>query len=439
MSCKVDEQGRILDAITYLPIPSDLIVRVISGQNIYCFNIDTIYRSMSKLQTKVAIDPFTRTPFPPEITARALDYGKRHAIIVSCDLLLFQVDYFAPIGDVIVTIIKDLHNADVLDITSTYDLLMNGIPSTLIEIESIDLDTEALRFTNDGRIEFIKTKRNTTAFYEKLLDYTDHRMSVHGDPAHFVNKLLRHHFGFFTEESEDSSSEEFVPLRGIQLFRDISDDDMMADIDEVSDNAMANIYYVFGLMPKTMESSHAENFWKIFDDHILTSKIMNGQIDGSSSAIQSIYRTVIALSMESPSYKSEYSHFLIVLLKKLIPRIVSTDYHEMMILRYHITPPTYRLIDELIQSHFLNDMLDPNNVLELNYNEFRGLEYPPQIQNIRVWKEGTINQSPGALTALRSILRSYINTNQYNDVKDLLLQRKDVKILVDHQIVKFPR
>ncbi|CAK7994981.1 Hypothetical protein POVR1_LOCUS499 [uncultured virus] len=431
MACEVDNQGRVLDAITYMPIPQELIVRVKSGETLYCFNIDTIYRSMAKLHTNVAIDPFTRKPFPPEITTQAQEYGARRAITVRYEDLSFQVDYFAPIGDVIVQIVKTLQNLDV-----AYELV---IDNQVIKVVAMNFDDEIIKFSINGSIEFFKTNEDLAEFHEKLFDYTNRRMSIFHDPPHLVNEMLKVHLGMISEETdEEELSEDYISLRGVQLFRDVSDDDLLADTNEVSDSAAINIYKVFGLLPKKVDLHHAEDFWVIFDDPNLTNHIVNEKIKGLSSEIQSIYRTVIALSPSNRFYKEEYSHFLVVLLNKLIPVISSHDYHEMMILRYHIIPPTYRLIDEIIQSHFQSDMLDSTNTLEINYSDFWELEYPIDPQNLMTWKEGTLNQSPGVLVTLRTMIRNHINSSQYAALKDILLQRKDFNILLKHGKIRLP-
>ena len=114
---------------------------------------------------------------------------------------------------------------------------------------------------HDGHIEFFKTYEDLAAFHEKLFDYTNRRMSIFHDPSHLVNEMLKVHLGMISEETdEEELSEEYISLRGVQLFRDVSDDDLLADTNEVSDSAAINIYKVFGLSPKKVDLHHAEDF-----------------------------------------------------------------------------------------------------------------------------------------------------------------------------------
>lgn len=436
MSCEVDNEGRILDAITYMPIPHGLIIRVKSGENVYCFNIDTIYRSMVKSNNNVAVDPFTRNPFPPEITAQAQNYGKTMEISIIFETMKFHADYFTPVGDIIVHLLKTFP-----DLEASYGFLRGG---TRIDIKFLNFEDEIINFACHGELRIVKIYQNDVSeFHQKVLDYTAFNVLYFDDQYQLVNDMIQNemNLSFDDESAFDDDDSLDIPINNVrvELFRDMSDDEMLANPDDISDDATINIYKIFGLVAKGGKIvEHAGDFWKNFDDQILSTQIVNAHIQGSQPEIQSIYRTIITLSPQNKYYKPEHSYVLVALLKKLIPAIYANDYHSMMMLRYHIMEPSYRLIDEIIQSHFLDDMMDPSNILELDYSDFWNLEYPLQPQHLNEWKEGTINKSPGVIIGLKSMIRTSINANRYAGLKNTLLARKDFNILLNNGLIRLP-
>ncbi len=65
--CDVDADGRLLDAITYNPIPSDeRLVTVGEGEQARCYDIVTLL--------DLPTNPFTRQPWPGHVQERVQQY-----------------------------------------------------------------------------------------------------------------------------------------------------------------------------------------------------------------------------------------------------------------------------------------------------------------------------------------------------------------------------
>lgn len=78
--CEKDEEGNIIDPITTEPIPRNRLVSITEGKKVYCFDLDSLYKSYRS--SGKFINPFTREELPAEIKKKIQDYSKKNKTLV---------------------------------------------------------------------------------------------------------------------------------------------------------------------------------------------------------------------------------------------------------------------------------------------------------------------------------------------------------------------
>lgn len=105
--CLQDEDGNIIDPITNEIIPEGRLIIIKSGNGIYCFDIDTLYKLLR--QNPNALNPYTRTPFSENVIKEIKEYGhslKRTIQIKSLHLNTYEftIDADISLGRIILDI-----------------------------------------------------------------------------------------------------------------------------------------------------------------------------------------------------------------------------------------------------------------------------------------------------------------------------------------------
>jgi len=76
----IDDNGNILDAITYNIIPPERIIPIKISNSTTYIDIDTLYRSMVESNSGNVINPYTQQLMPKKVTQKVINYGETRAI-----------------------------------------------------------------------------------------------------------------------------------------------------------------------------------------------------------------------------------------------------------------------------------------------------------------------------------------------------------------------
>lgn len=165
----------VMDAITFEEILPERLVTIQSGDNIYHFDVNTLYRAYADNAQKYPTNPFTRERLNPESTKKVLAYGDTLKVVITYCLKSFTTENYKSIGYVVCKMLSSLTFIDT-DWTSHG----KSIYDKDLEKDIIGADTHLLACafaTTELKYQALGKLRDYTA--DKLWDAGTNNYNIH--------------------------------------------------------------------------------------------------------------------------------------------------------------------------------------------------------------------------------------------------------------------
>jgi hypothetical protein len=184
---ELDEDGNIIDPITYLPIPKDRLVQFISNDKNKYFDIDVLYKYYINNHLSKPLDPYTRQKLPIEIRKKVYAYSKSVSCHISIKVLSgkkygFNVPYHRQIGWLISQIISKVSSLkltalsliDIVNLNLVIDDTVNSKKER--SLYDFDLETDIVKTHINLKLTPFTSDENKIQSLIKLCDYTSDKL-----------------------------------------------------------------------------------------------------------------------------------------------------------------------------------------------------------------------------------------------------------------------
>jgi hypothetical protein len=265
-NCQRDADGNIIDSITYGIIPPERLIRVEVAGTFYCFDIDTLYRTMN--ESGVLLNPYTRQPFGVDASGNDIsNQVKVYADTVDVILTVFHRDgvfnlripYYQLIGYVAEQIIDYLAHIDNTDYTA--QLIRNIIDTNNRSIYSQDLNNEVKTLAAHS-FTVLHTQVEIPALL-KLLIYTISKDTGEYDKTHKLRLAITRVLNSFGVEGMQETDIEESSDNSEYNGSNISNMDIeMYPHDAVSVKLVRYLFYAVSIEPEYQ----TRIFWQALSD-----------------------------------------------------------------------------------------------------------------------------------------------------------------------------
>lgn len=186
--CIKDPSGNILDAVTFNPIQTELLVKMWGGKTPLCFSVDTLYRYYVDSGSRTPINPFTKQELTDNVKARVLQYGKDTELNINLTAISFKFPYYKQVGELIAKIIGIISQEGEETQTSLLNIDIQLADGT--SLYSMDLE-EQVNGDQNLNICLLKSEQTRKEYLNKLYGYLEHKINDVGTNHYHLFLVLQ--------------------------------------------------------------------------------------------------------------------------------------------------------------------------------------------------------------------------------------------------------